>query len=147
MLIERVRAAPVDLDLLEKRERDAEVLLAEGCDFGCCAWLLAAELIAGKAENAEAAWMEPTVKGLEAGILGSKAALAGHIDDQEHVSAIRGERRGLAVQGADWNVVENPALLSSSRPSMPSRALSRPRVWCERWGRNHGECHEIRLRL
>ena len=116
MLIERVRAAPVDLDLLEKRERDAEVLLAEGRDFGSGARLLAPELVAGKAENAEAAWMEPTVNGLEAGILGSKAALAGQIDDQEYVSAIRGERRGLAVQSADWNVVENPALLSLHRP-------------------------------
>ena len=117
--------ATVHLHLLEQREGHPEVPLAKGCDLRRGARLLSTELVAGKSEDAEAARMQALMERLEPGILGSKAALAGDVDDQEHMSAERGERSCFPVDGADWNVVKDPALLS-----FPSETFcpSRPRL-------------------
>src|SRR6185312_15172511 len=80
--IERMGVRPIDLDLVEHREADAEIAGAELRDLAGCAGLLCAELIAGKAEHGETAPRQIRVEALETGILRREAAAARGVDDE-----------------------------------------------------------------
>ena len=82
----------VDFDLGEHREADVVARRTELLDFGFVARLLMAELIAGKAEHGEAAGFELSVELFEAGVLGREPAIAGDVDDEQHLAAIVGQR-------------------------------------------------------
>ena len=63
--VDGVGAGAVHLHLLEEREGDAEVPLAEGGDLGVVARLLVAELVAGEAEDLQPLGPVALVEGLE----------------------------------------------------------------------------------
>jgi hypothetical protein len=66
-----------------------------------------AKLVTGKAEHREAAIMVFAVQRLEPFVLRCKAALAGDIDDQQHLPVKRFERRFLAPNGPDRKAVNS----------------------------------------
>ena len=72
----------VDFDLLEQRETDAEVQLAELADRPFVARLLLAELIAGKAQHHQALILVGLPQLFKAFVLRGETALAGGVDHQ-----------------------------------------------------------------
>ncbi len=88
MPVQRARILAVDLDLGEHGEADAVIGAAELADLLFAAGFLSAELVAGKAQDGEAIFVEIFVERLQPGILRGEAALAGGVDDQKHLSAI-----------------------------------------------------------
>lgn len=97
-LEERVRMGAVDFNFVEDGKADAVVALAESADFGGGAGLLRSKLIAGKAENDEAAVFICPIKLIEPLILRRETAFAGGIDDEQHAAAELVEADGLAVE-------------------------------------------------
>src|SRR5206468_3151689 len=86
ILVERVRAAAVDLDLGEHREAYFVVERAEILDLVFVAGLLVPELIAGKAQDREALVLVFAVQRLESLVLRREAAFAGDIDDEQNLA-------------------------------------------------------------
>src|SRR5262245_48903342 len=77
----------LDDDLLEDREGRlvaARALL----DLGGSAGFLAAEIIAGEAQDREALFLQLLVHFLQTGVLRSRPSLAGEIDDERHLAGI-----------------------------------------------------------
>lgn len=98
-LVEGVGAVAVDLDLLHDGEADAVVELAEALDLLVGAGFLAAELVAGEAEDDKVIGvllLEAGVELLEAGVLRGKAALGGRVDDEDDLALEVLERNLLA---------------------------------------------------
>ena len=79
-------SAPLTSILANIGKGDAVILLAEGADLRLAARLLAAELVARKAQDGQALWLELCVERFQPGILRSKAAFAGGVDDQKHTA-------------------------------------------------------------
>ena len=104
--VDRVPVRAVDLDLLEHRERDAVGGRAELGDLLGAARLLPAELVAGEADDGEAAVSEPLLQPLQAVVLRRQAALGGDVDDQQRLAGQVVQRSRLAVQGGERNVVQ-----------------------------------------
>src|SRR5439155_17834661 len=96
----------VDVDLGHHREADVVSERAEAGDLFSVARLLCAELVAGEPDNGEAAVLVLAPERLQAGVLRSETAFAGGVDDQQHLAAIFGERRGRAVQGLRGKIVD-----------------------------------------
>ena len=71
-----------------------------------------AELVAGKAEDREAVVPVRCVEVLEARVLGREAALAGDVDDEEHLAKPLGERAlgAREVPGREVEDVHGPIL-------------------------------------
>src|SRR5262249_20803789 len=101
------------------RERDVVGRGAELLDVGVAARLLRAELIAREAEDLQAAVPAVAVQGLQALVLRGEAALAGHVDDQQHLAGVVTQVPGTAVGGLDAEVVYVHG------PSHQSMAVSR----------------------
>lgn len=100
VLPQRVRIIAVDLRLTEDGEGDAVVDLAELLDLVVGCWLLAAELVAGEAEDDELAWVrgfDLLVERFEAAVLGGEATLGRGVDDEEDFAGVGGEGCGLAL--------------------------------------------------
>ena len=103
-LKQRVGVHAIDLDLGEHRERHIILVGAELSDFGLVARFLMAELIAREAEHREAAFAKAPMQRFEARILGSEAALACDVDDEQRLSSEIPERARLAVDCLKRNV-------------------------------------------
>src|SRR3979490_701184 len=95
----------VDVQLLGHWEGDAVGGGAERRDLFRCAGLLAAELVAGHAEDGEAAVLEALGELLQAGVLWGQAAARRHVYYQAGFAfELRGvERR--AVEGQEIEVI------------------------------------------
>lgn len=90
----------VDVELSEDGEGDAVVNLAEGLNVVVGAGVLAAELVAGEAENGEifgVLLLQLLVELLEAFELGCETALGGGVDDEDNLALQGGEGEGLAL--------------------------------------------------
>src|SRR6478672_2293770 len=81
-----MRIAAVDVDLLEQGKADLIFAVAELGDLFGVARLLAAELVAGKAEHGKAARRQLAVQRLQPLILRGEAAFARGVDDEQHLS-------------------------------------------------------------
>jgi AcrR family transcriptional regulator len=104
-LVERVRAWPVDLDLAEHRERDVVVGRAEVLDLRVGPRLLPLELVAREAEDLKAAVLVGAVERLKALILRRQAALARHVDDEQHLARVVAQGDLAAVGSGRREVV------------------------------------------
>ena len=98
---EGVGVVAVDLDALVHGEGDAVVFAAEGGDFVVGAGVLAAELVAGKAEDGEVLVVIFLPEVFQAVELRGEAAFAGGVDDEEQFAAVVLEGGLLAVDGGD----------------------------------------------
>ena len=99
--VERVAARPVDLELLEHRERDAVAHRAERLDLLGRARLLAAELVAREPEHLEALLGVALVHRLEGGVLRRQPALRGDVDDEEGLAGMVGG--GWSARPGAWS--------------------------------------------
>ena len=100
VLPQRIGIIAIDLRLAEDGERDAVVDLAELLDLVVGCGLLAAELVAGEAEDDEFAGVrgfDLLVEGFESAVLGGEAALGGGVDDEEDFAGVGGEGCGFAL--------------------------------------------------
>lgn len=89
-----VGAGAVDVDLFEHGKADAVVDLAEALDLIVGARVLAAELVAGEAEDDKVVAVllaDALVEGLESGELRGEAALGGRVDDEDDLALVVGE--------------------------------------------------------
>src|SRR5665213_2531024 len=96
--IERMGALAIDVDLVEHWKADGIVAGAELADLFGVARFLAAELITGKSQHRKAARTQLLLQRLEAAILRGKAAGAGGVDDQEHLTLVAFQRHILAAE-------------------------------------------------
>jgi hypothetical protein len=80
---------------------------AEGFDFFVGARFLGSEIVGREAEDDEALVLVLFVRCLESAVLRGVAALAGHVDDQNHFAFVVGERRGSAVDGVEGEGVDS----------------------------------------
>src|SRR4051794_13852983 len=94
---QRVRVVAVDVDLLEHREADAVVALAERADLVVAAGVLAAELVAGEAQHDQALVGVLLVELLQPLELGREATLGGRVDHERHLARVG--REGLLLTG------------------------------------------------
>src|SRR5690554_1335224 len=99
-------ARAVHLDLLVHREADAVILLTEFADLFVGARILLAELIAREAEDLQAAALVFLMELFEPRELRREAAFTSRIDDKEDIAAVIRERRLLAVDALDFDLVD-----------------------------------------
>ena len=78
---EGVKRRAAGSHLVHQLKGDAVGGAAEGLDLLQAAWLLAAEVIAGKADHLEALAAVALLQLLQAGVLAREAAAAGHVHD------------------------------------------------------------------
>lgn len=94
------RLFAVHVELAQHGEGDAVVDLAEGLDVVVGARVLAAELVAGEAEDGEVLrvlLLDGLVEGFEALKLRGEAAFGGGVDDEDDLAFEGGEREGGAL--------------------------------------------------
>lgn len=94
-LVQRVRIVAVDVDLAEDGEGDLLVQGAEVLDLLVGAGLLAAELVAGEADDCEVVGvllLDLLVDGLEVLVLVGETALGSGVDDQDDFALEVGQR-------------------------------------------------------
>src|SRR5579862_3514613 len=101
-----MRRGAVDLELGKQRKADLVIDRAKIADLGRVARLLMPELIARKSEHRQPLLPEAPVQRLQAGVLRSKAATAGHIHDQQDLPGIAAQRELLALKRANRNLVD-----------------------------------------
>src|SRR5205823_15076889 len=99
--VERVTVLAIDVDLVEERELDLEVDVAEVRDLFVRARLLAAELVAREAEDDEAAVLVRLVQVLETGVLRREAALRRRVHDEGGLPLELTQRDVLTRAGLD----------------------------------------------
>lgn len=105
---ERVGAVAVDLGLLHDGEADAVVDLAEALDLLVGAWLLAAELVAGEAEDDKVIRvlrLEVGPELLQTLVLRGEAALGSRVDDEDDLALVVGQGNLLAALCGDVSIV------------------------------------------
>src|ERR1700733_1355584 len=105
VLVQRVCARPVDLDLGEHREGHVVGGLAEVLDLLVAAWFLLLELVAGKSEYLQAPVLVIAVQRLQALILRRQPALARHVHDQQHLAVVIAQRYLAPVNGGPREVM------------------------------------------
>jgi hypothetical protein len=98
-------AFAVDLDLGEDRKLGAELLPGESQDLVVGPGLLGAELVAGKAEDAEALAAMILVKGTQTCVLGSESSLAGEVHYQADLALVVAECDRVARGGRHLEIV------------------------------------------
>ena len=86
-----------DRDLRENRKRDLVFAGGELLDGVVAVGLFLTEVITRERENHETLVLVLRIQGLQTFILGSENAVAGDVDDQEHLAAIGGERHRFAI--------------------------------------------------
>src|SRR5687767_4521805 len=101
-----MRIRPVDVDLLEHRERYPVGGAAEGRDFLGVAGLLLSELVTGEAEHGQPARSVLALERFEAFVLRCEAALARRVHDQEHLAFEGSEGRLSAIEPTYRDFVE-----------------------------------------
>src|SRR6185437_2069116 len=109
-LEEWMGSGAVDIDLGENGKADAVIALTKLRDLLGRSGLLVAELIGWEGEDFETATVVVAIQIFERGVLRSEAALAGGIDDQQHLSGEAGQRKGGAVEQVGGNAVEGGVL-------------------------------------
>ena len=124
LLVDRVAVVAVHVDLLEQREGHAVGGRAELLDLLRRARLLAHELVAGEADHREATVAVGLLQTLEALVLRRQPALGGHVDHQERLAGVVAERRVVALEGVDGDVVKGHA--GRGYRSRPTTAAGRP---------------------
>lgn len=90
-LVQVAGSIAVDVDLAHDGEGDAVIDLAEALDVVVGAGLLAAELVAGEAQDDEVVGvllLDVLVQLLQAGVLRGEAALGGGVDDEHHLALV-----------------------------------------------------------
>lgn len=105
---ERVGAVAVDLGLLHDGEADAVVDLAEALNLLVGPGLLAAELVAGEAEDDKVIrvlLLEVGPELLQALVLRGEAALGGSVDDEDDLALVVGQGNLLAALCGDVSIV------------------------------------------
>src|SRR3984957_4512762 len=136
VLVQGMRVRTVDFNLGKHRKRHPIARRAEALDLGLIARLLLAKLVTGKAEHAETALVKLVMQGLQSRILRREAALAGHVDDQHDLLAIRREALLTTVDGPDGEIVEvhDRRGVSSPRPhGSTGNRRSRSGPSCAHW--------------
>src|SRR5208282_4274819 len=116
--VQRMRVRAVDLDLGEQREAHLVAQRAEIPDPRLIARLLVPELVAGKAQHAEALIAELAVQRLDPRAVRRESALAGHVDDQQRLAPVRRERPLLALDAAGHVVVDTHGFILHARSTM-----------------------------
>src|SRR3954471_13973757 len=106
MLIQWMRIPAIDVDLGEHRECDRIIAGAEPLDLFGVAGLLAAELIAGKAEHRKSSGPELFLERLKAAVLRREPASARGVHDQQHLTLKVFERQVLAGQRGCGEIVD-----------------------------------------
>src|SRR5215472_10084034 len=96
----------VDVELGAQREGHVVARLAEGDDLRFAPWLLGAELVAGKTDDAETLGTELAMQLLEAGVLRRQPAAARHVDRERHLAAQCPQQVRGAVDPAYRDVVK-----------------------------------------
>ncbi len=96
-LVKRMGLVPVDLDLVEKGERDVVFGGTEGLDLLVAAGLLGVELVAGEAQDHETLSLVFLIKLFQTRVLRGKAAFAGHVHDQQYLALVFGQGNHVAV--------------------------------------------------
>lgn len=94
-LVQGVRIVAVDVDLAKDGKGNLLVQRAEVLDLLVGAGLLAAELVAGEADDCEVVGvllLDLLVDGLEVLVLVGEAALGGGVDDQDDLALELGQR-------------------------------------------------------
>src|SRR6478609_547036 len=87
-----------DADLLEQREGDAVVALAERRDLLCAARLLPPKVVGGKAQHRKSLALQLVVQRLQGRVLRCVSAGARYVDDQRHLAGKLRERERRAAQ-------------------------------------------------
>jgi hypothetical protein len=105
-LVELAGPVAVDLDLVKERERDVVRAGREFEDLGIRSRLLTGELVAWKAEDAEALVLEVLMKRTQTCVLRGEASSAGDVDDQQHLAAVVAERDVVAGDRLHRQVVQ-----------------------------------------
>src|SRR4051812_2667188 len=103
--VKRMRLGAIDRDLGKDRKADVIDLLAEALDYLGIPRLLLAELVAGEGQDREAARCEILVELVQPGILRGEAAMAGRVDDQEHLALKPAEGHIAFVEITDGKII------------------------------------------
>src|SRR5581483_9527888 len=106
LVVERMTTLAFDDDLLEHRERNRELRLAELRDLFVRTGLLRPELVGREAEHDETAIAIALVQSLQTRVLRCQPALRGDVDDQQDVAAELVQARFGAVDTADGNLLQ-----------------------------------------
>jgi hypothetical protein len=100
------RRETFDVYLCEQGKGHVIIELAEALDFSSVTRLLVAELVARKSEHGEPLRVILTIQCLEASILRRKPTLAGNINDEKYLAAIRTEALPLAIDRCNVKIVQ-----------------------------------------
>src|SRR3984957_1629723 len=115
--VNRAAVVAVDVDLLHEREGHAIGSRAELRDLLGGAGLLPHELVAGEADDRETAVAVGLLQALETLVLGGEPALGRNVDEQQRLALVLAQRRVVALEGVDGNVVESHAATLSGTGS------------------------------
>ena len=105
-LVKRVGAGAVHLGPGHHRETHAVIDLAKAGYVAVRAGVLRAELVARKTQHRQALIGILFVQFLQAGKLRRETALAGGVDDQQHLALELRQSNGVAVDLADFKIVQ-----------------------------------------
>ena len=106
-------AIAVDLQLGRQRKTHAVVALAKRADVGGVARLPGGKLVARAANHHQAARTIPAIQRLQPGVLAGKAAMAGGVDQQQHLAAIIAQRQRAAVQAVQGEGVQGASFMGA----------------------------------
>src|ERR1700733_9280085 len=124
VLVKRVGAGPVDLDLAEHGERDVIGGLAEVLDLLVGSRLLPLALVARETEDLKAPVLVVAVERLKALVLRRQAALACHVHDEQQLARVVTQGDLAAIMAGRGEVVRACHALSSLvNPGPPGRRL------------------------
>src|SRR5271170_2826796 len=104
--VERRLVGLFDRDLGVDGEGYAVFAGAEGLDLFVGAWFLGTEIVGREAEDDEPLVFILLVSRFQSAVLRRVAALAGHIDHENHFAFIVGQRRGFAIDGIEGESVD-----------------------------------------
>src|SRR4051794_106155 len=116
---QRMRRLAIDLDLREQRKADAVILCAERRNAVFVARFLTAELVAREAEDHEATIGILAVQRLESRVLRRQSALAGGVDDEQHLALVSAERLVVSGDRSDGKIVNRGVQLRYLRSGDP----------------------------
>jgi len=98
-LIERRHVFARQRDLRENRKRHLVFAHRELLDGVVAVGFFFPEIVTWKCQNYQPLVPVLHIQGLQPFILGGELAVAGDVDDQEHLAAIGGQRQRFAVDG------------------------------------------------
>ena len=113
----------VHVDLVEHGEADPVVLLAESTDLVRRAGLLLAELVAGKAENLQALFLQVVIKRFQSLVLRRETALAGGVNNQQHLAFKISQSFFVATQGRGAVIINPHDVSQRNRTPAGARLL------------------------